>query len=63
MTYYKQTGAERSYARAFDYYKQAAELQNPAGLSGMASMYAHGWGVEQNNLTAMKYYKQAAELV
>jgi len=55
-------GMERNFLKAFEYFRKAAELQNPMGLGYLGSMYANGWGVEQNNQTAIKYYKQAVEL-
>lgn len=46
---------------ALKYFKKAADLNNPVGLSGLGLMYLYGKGVEQDLEKAFKYFSQAAD--
>ena len=53
--------AERD-AEAFYWYQQAAKLQDPAGLFGLAGMYAKGEGTDKAPRKAGQLIQQAAQL-
>lgn len=53
--------AERD-AEAFYWYQQAAKLQDPAGLFGLAGMYAKGEGADIDLRKAGQLMQQAAQL-
>ena len=46
---------------AFHWYQQSANLNHPAGLFGLAGMYAKGEGVPQSHETAVHWITLAAE--
>ena len=47
---------------AFHWYQQAANLNHPAGLFGLAGMYAKGEGTDKNSQKAGQLIKQSALL-
>jgi TPR repeat protein len=54
-------GMPQDFAKAHQYFSQAATRQNPLGLYGLGYLYLSGSGVEQNHELALKYFQQAAE--
>ncbi|EFA81938.1 hypothetical protein PPL_05171 [Heterostelium album PN500] len=55
-------GVEQDFRVAYDYYKQAADQEYPAGIAGVGFMFAKGYGVPLNNHTAFRYYLKASKL-
>jgi SEL1 protein len=53
-------GVPRDYHHAFDYFQQAANRGDVAGISNLGFMYAQGLGTDQDNETAIKLYREAA---
>lgn len=47
---------------AFEWYRQAAEADDPAGIFGLGSMYAKGEGVERDPARAGLLMRRAAEM-
>ena len=47
---------------AFEWYRQAAEANLPAGIFGLGSMYAKGEGVERDPVEAGRLIRRAAEM-
>jgi len=47
---------------AFEWYRQAAEANDPAGIYGLGTMYAKGEGVERDPARAGQLVKRAAEM-
>ena len=48
--------------QAFHWYQQAAAQQDPAGMYGLATLYADGEGTEKNPQRAAELFHQAANL-
>ncbi|KAK8848308.1 hypothetical protein M9Y10_019369 [Tritrichomonas musculus] len=46
--YQKGKGVERNISKAIEYYKKAADLEDPTALYNLGSMYENGNGVELN---------------
>lgn len=46
---------------AFKYFKEAADMNNAIGLSGLGLMYLYGRGVEKDYDKAFKYFMAAAD--
>ncbi|MER2056539.1 MAG: S41 family peptidase, partial [Clostridia bacterium] len=53
---------EGDFAKAMEYYQQAADAGNPEGLRGLGALYANGDGVDPDYDRAMEYFQQAADL-
>jgi len=47
-------------AKAVEWFRKAAEQDNPQGQNSLGVMYAHGRGVEQNKHEAVRWYRAAA---
>lgn len=47
---------------AFNWYRQAADSNDPAGIFGLGGMYAKGEGVERNAQKAGEMIRRAAEM-
>lgn len=48
-------------ATAFQYFKAAAERNNPVGQAGLGLMYLHGRHVEKDVNKAFQYFNSAAD--
>ncbi len=55
-------GVEEDWSKAFEYYKMAADLEEPTGMNNVGFFYENGMGVEQDYEKALEYYDMAAEL-
>ena len=55
-------GIKKDYQKAIQYYKQAADLDNPTALWNLAVCYDNGQGVKKNHNVAVEYAKKAADL-
>ncbi len=49
-------------SEAFEWYRQAAEAGDPAGIFRLGTMYAKGEGVERDPLAAGRLIRRAAEM-
>ena len=58
----KALGIARAYAKAMQWYQEAANAGNAQGLIGMAVMYANGRGVQPDIEKARQYLQQAAAM-
>ena len=47
---------------AVRWYRKAAALDSPLGMSGIATMYAVGAGVSPSTLEALRWHRKAAEI-
>ena len=52
---------KQDYAKAFDFYKQAAEHEAPGAMRALGNMYRFGRGCEKNLSQAVKCYKNSIE--
>ena len=59
--YYSGIDIEQSYAKAVEYYKEAADDGYAAAQTNLGNCYYNGEGVTQSYEEAVKYYKLAAE--
>ena len=59
--YYNGTGAERSYDRAADLYKQAAREGYAAAQYRLGHCYYHGEGIAQSDNRAADWFEQACD--
>ena len=59
--YYSGIDIEQSYAKAVEYYKEAADDGYAAAQTNLGNCYYSGKGVTQSYEEAVKYYKLAAE--
>ena len=50
------------YANAFEYFRKAAELGDPAGMYMLGTYYRYGKGVAQNYRMAVEYLGQASDM-
>ena len=57
--YYYGEGAPQDYAKAVEWYTQAAELCNSDAMDRLGSCYYCGDGVKRNYAKAVEWYKQA----
>ena len=55
-------GIKKDYKKAIQYYKQAADLNNPTALWNLAVCYDNGLGVKKNHNLCVNYAKKAADL-
>lgn len=51
---------EGDFAKAMEYYQQAADAGNPEGLRGLGALYANGDGVDPDYDRAMEYFQLGA---
>ena len=58
--YYGNNGVQQDYAKARDYYEQAAVKGNENAINALGVYYQDGNGVEQDYIKARDYYEQAA---
>ena len=58
--YYFGRGMAQDYAKARDYWEQAAVKGNAEALNGLGYLYRNGLGVTQDYAKARDYYEQAA---
>src|SRR5438552_1072875 len=54
-------GVPQNDDKAFEYFKQAANEDDPFAQNELAYMYAAGKGTPRNNALAFKFYQKAAE--
>lgn len=59
--YYIGTVGQQDYAKAFELYKQAAELGNSTAEFCIGVMYMEGQGVSQDYVQAFQWFKKSAE--
>lgn len=60
--YYSGHGVNVDYGKAFNYYKRAADMNNPTAIYDLAVCYYNGNGVEMNRSLAKEYIRKAADL-
>ena len=59
--YAEGTEVPKDEAKAYVYYKKAADLGNSNGVRMLGVCYEYGMGVAIDKTAALKYYKQAAD--
>ena len=59
--YLKGLGVNQNFAEALNYYRKAAEQENPIAQNQLGWMYHSGLGVEQDFAVAMYWYLKSAE--
>lgn len=52
----------QDYAKAMQFYRRAAELNNNSAIADIGYMYEYGLGVTANRQLAIDWYKRAATL-
>ncbi|KDO21347.1 hypothetical protein SPRG_13663 [Saprolegnia parasitica CBS 223.65] len=60
LYYWGARGCVRDHARAFSYFRRAADAGHVVAMSAAGGMLLKGEGVNQNNVTAIAYYEKAA---
>ena len=61
--YYYGEGAETSYAKAYNYYIKASEINDIKAMNAIGDIYHHGYGVVEVNLyKAIEWFEKAAAL-
>ena len=62
VCYHNGEGTSIDLEKALEMFTKASELNSPAALNNLASMYRYGEGVPQDYEKAAMYYKRAAKL-
>lgn len=62
MYLYGNNGVEQDFTKAFEYYKMAADKDNPIALNNVGSLYFNGIGTEKNRARAISYFNKSAKL-
>lgn len=59
--YRRGRGIEQNYAKAFEWYKKAAEQGHKRAQYNLGVMYAMGQGIEKNISKAREWFQKAAD--
>ena len=62
VMYVQGRGVGVDYGKAYDYFKRAADMNDPYGLYNLAICYYNGTGAELNQDIAKSYFQKAADL-